>query len=654
MAAETKQSYLNKVVRSGARTFFSPARRPPRLAYAPPASASAPDKVTHEVGPAATAGATPIAEPAAVPEAALGAASGVAEPSEFSASSDAAAPLGSFGRPASSAPPPSGPGDAARGSVEARPAGEPQASEREATTTRGGETARGDVSVEAATQARRLDASLAPDVSSAPPDVSSALGDKESIAVIRPRGLEAEIQDATSPEGFAGAARGDDEDADGAAVRPAFSSLAGVYERAASQPAAEGETRPAWEAHEAVAVPLELQAEAESEAATSQDASRPARHADRSPAEGNGPARDATATTQGDTTVSTRGSASRTHLPTRAVARSEAQAHAQERGRQVEPGERDEEGRREAEAAPLVQHTRGETIVRLPRLPGRASRSEQRAGDLTVALGGLEDLRATFTGAAGASSGANADRAAVPPSSRGGIERVSPFGASEARPAGTVETRAAGGSGPRPGAGAVVNPASRERTSNSTAEHAPVARPHLAREATRNALSPAAAKGHLSAEGKGFAAGDSTHSNQSARPGQPNQPARPGEPGQPARPGVSGQMARAGDPSPASSASRARQARASGDARGARRADAGELLPAEPKRPRVGEGVAGRESAAGGGAPRVTVGRLDVRVVNQTPPKPAPTPAPKPPAPASKGDGWESLDRGHLGRLFLL
>jgi hypothetical protein len=76
------------------------------------------------------------------------------------------------------------------------------------------------------------------------------------------------------------------------------------------------------------------------------------------------------------------------------------------------------------------------------------------------------------------------------------------------------------------------------------------------------------------------------------------------------------------------------------------------LFPAESKRPRVGEARSGRESAAGGGAAKVTVGRLDVRVVNQTPP--APPPAPKPPAPAPKRDGWESLDRGLLGRLFLL
>ena len=92
-----------------------------------------------------------------------------------------------------------------------------------------------------------------------------------------------------------------------------------------------------------------------------------------------------------------------------------------------------------------------------------------------------------------------------------------------------------------------------------------------------------------------------------------------------------------------------------GGARGSGRPGVGEtagLFPAESKRPRVGEARSGRESAAGGGAAKVTVGRLDVRVVNQTPP--APPPAPKPPAPAPKRDGWESLDRGLLGRLFLL
>jgi hypothetical protein len=79
-----------------------------------------------------------------------------------------------------------------------------------------------------------------------------------------------------------------------------------------------------------------------------------------------------------------------------------------------------------------------------------------------------------------------------------------------------------------------------------------------------------------------------------------------------------------------------------------------ELQPAESKRPRVGEAKAGRESPAGGVAPKVSVGRLDVRIVNQTPTPPAPAPAPTPPAPSPKRDGWESLDRGHMGRLFLL
>jgi hypothetical protein len=82
-----------------------------------------------------------------------------------------------------------------------------------------------------------------------------------------------------------------------------------------------------------------------------------------------------------------------------------------------------------------------------------------------------------------------------------------------------------------------------------------------------------------------------------------------------------------------------------------------ELLPAASAssgagKPRGAAGQSRTEAAEGGGAPKVTVNRLDVRVVNQTPTPPAPTPPT--PAPAPQRDGWDSMDRGHLGRLFLL
>ncbi len=50
-------------------------------------------------------------------------------------------------------------------------------------------------------------------------------------------------------------------------------------------------------------------------------------------------------------------------------------------------------------------------------------------------------------------------------------------------------------------------------------------------------------------------------------------------------------------------------------------------------------------------SPRLLINRLDVQIVNQPPPPAAP---PAPPPPVETGDGWDGLERQHLGRATLM
>jgi hypothetical protein len=86
-----------------------------------------------------------------------------------------------------------------------------------------------------------------------------------------------------------------------------------------------------------------------------------------------------------------------------------------------------------------------------------------------------------------------------------------------------------------------------------------------------------------------------------------------------------------------------------------------EIVSARPtNEPRAREAEARREPTTTHEehAPRLSINRLDVRIIDQTPASPPPSPVPQPAAQvaatrAHASDGWEALDRQYLGRFYL-
>jgi hypothetical protein len=357
---------------------------------------------------------------------------------------------------------------------------------------------------------------------------------------------------------------------------------------------------------------------------------------------------------------------------------SSATAHADEQK------QRDEE----ASAAPLLRHTRGETVVRLPSMfgrMGRASRVEQNQTDLVDARKVLDEKGRDVASQRGAEADANGMSMRPAPaevetgnaeagSSATGVEagratsRVSPGRSSGVKPGSSLKSyqsntaRESYQSNPA-GESYTFTPAMDSYQTKPTSETAG------ALESTQaGTLSPVGDAPQVKARARASNADAmqvtsaqtgatvartdamhvrtvATHAQMNATPAQMNATPAPME----ATPVRTAETA--------SAQGRSASVGERDGARAARKGDGGrapELLPAESKRPRVREGRAGRDASAGeGSAPKVTINRLDVRIVNQTPPAPV-VPTPPAPAPSSKRDSWESLDRGHLGRLFLL
>jgi hypothetical protein len=79
-----------------------------------------------------------------------------------------------------------------------------------------------------------------------------------------------------------------------------------------------------------------------------------------------------------------------------------------------------------------------------------------------------------------------------------------------------------------------------------------------------------------------------------------------------------------------------------------------EVLPAQTAKPRLREAMAGREAShrGAGTAPRLTINRLDVQIINQPPTAP-PKPSPRVRAPVAQRSDWRNLDRHYIGRFDL-
>jgi hypothetical protein len=369
-------------------------------------------------------------------------------------------------------------------------------------------------------------------------------------------------------------------------------------------------------------------------------------------------------------------------------------------------------------AVPLLRHMRGETVVLLPRLfeqTGRTSHREQNlasvtdtrksedekgrggetsrrgsqpvegevsfsseSGSVNASFGSLKmrdamagvDLRGAEVARGDSAEVSRATSGMSPGAtsevSLGGMSEVSPSGTSEVSPSEASRVQPGKVSEVRPGTSSGVKPDMSVGAEPRSAEQS--YRINLAGESYRISqveesypVNPVGDSYRISSAGENPPVGklitEREPSPSSRVRGAMNASALQAAPVQKA----AAMAARTGAMPVRTVASASAQIRAGGSVRGregarAAREESGgnatELLPAEARGTRAVEGRAGREASANV-TPKVTINRLDVRIVNQTPPVPAP-PAATAPAQEPKHDNWESMDRGHLGRLFLL